>query len=74
MDFKIIINDAFSVLTTDSTLTPIDNKRVLSIINDFENGNWRYDKFQKFVWNNIKETALSYRERQSLVEKAKILY
>jgi len=67
MDFEIIINDAFSVLTTDNTLTPIDNKRVLSIINDFEDGNWRYDKFQKFVWNNIKETALSYRERQSLV-------
>ncbi len=69
MDFEIIINDAFSVLTSNRDLTPIDNKRVLSIINDFEDGGWRFDKFQKFIWNNIKETALSYRERQSLINE-----
>jgi hypothetical protein len=69
MDFEIIINDAFSVLTLNPDLKPIDNKRVLSIINDFENGQWRFDKFQKFIWNNIKETALSYRERQALIEE-----
>ncbi len=69
MNFEIIINDAFSVLTLDKSLKPIENKRVLSIINDFENGKWRFDKFQKFIWNNIKETALSYRERQSLISE-----
>ncbi|HUC83321.1 MAG TPA: DUF1837 domain-containing protein [Flavisolibacter sp.] len=69
MDFQIIINDIFSVLTTDDTLTPIDKKKVLSIINDFENGKWHSDRFQKFVWNNIKETALSYKERQALISE-----
>ena len=67
MDFKIIINDIFSVLTKDSSLTPITNKRVLSIINDFENGKWNSDRFHKFIWNNIKETALSFKERKALI-------
>lgn len=69
MKFEILIDDIFSVINQDDTLTPIANKRVLSIINDFEDGSWRYDKFQKFIWNNIKETALSYKERQALVDE-----
>ena len=68
MDFEIIINELFEVINQDKSLEPIDNKKVLGIINDFEDGKWRYDKFQKFIWNNIKETALSYRERQALLQ------
>lgn len=67
MDFKILIDDVFSVLTTDHNLTPVQNKKVLGIINDFEDGKWNYERFQKFIWNNIKETALSYKERKSLI-------
>ena len=69
MRFEILIDDVFSVINQDDALMPIENKRVLSIINDFEDGSWRYDKFQKFIWNNIKETALSYKERQALVDE-----
>lgn len=69
MKFDILIDDVFTVINQDNTLTPVDNKKVLSIINDFEDGSWRYDKFQKFIWNNIKETALSYKERQALVDE-----
>jgi hypothetical protein len=69
MDFHILIDDIFSVLTTDNTLTPIDKKKVLSIINDFEDGKWHSERFQKFIWNNIKETALSYKERKALIEE-----
>ncbi|KAF5056474.1 hypothetical protein DSECCO2_366920 [anaerobic digester metagenome] len=69
MRFEILIDDIFSVINQDDALMPIENKRVLSIINDFEDGSWRYDKFQKFIWNNIKETALSYKERQALVDE-----
>lgn len=69
MDFEILINDLFSILTEDTSLTPIENKKVLSIVNDFENSKWRYEKFQKFVWNNIKETALSLKERKSLISE-----
>lgn len=67
MNFEIILDDFFSVLTLDNSLNPVDNKRVLSIINSFEDGKWRFENFQKFIWNNIKETALSYKERQSLI-------
>ncbi len=69
MRFEILIDDIFSVINQDDALMPIENKRVLSIINDFEDGSWRYDKFQKFIWNNIKETTLSYKERQALVDE-----
>ena len=67
MDFQIIIDDIFSVLTNDSTLTPVDKKKVLSVINDFEDGKWHSERFQRFIWNNIKETALSYKERKALI-------
>ena len=69
MNFKVILNDVFSVITTDHTITPVHNKKVLSFANDFENGSWRYENFQKFIWNNIKETALSYKERKALISE-----
>ncbi|MEX0778112.1 MAG: DUF1837 domain-containing protein [Balneolales bacterium] len=67
MKFDIILNEIFDVVKLDETLNPTDNKSVLGIINDFENGEWRYEKFQNFIWNNIKDTALSYNERKSLI-------
>jgi hypothetical protein len=66
MKFEIVIDDMLSVLTKDNTLNPIEKKRVLSILNDYEEGKWKAGKFQSFIWDNIKETALSYKERQSL--------
>lgn len=67
MKFEIIVNDAFENISLERDLHPTKNKAVLGIINDFENGEWRYEKFQKFIWDNIKETALSYRERKALL-------
>ncbi|GIJ94075.1 MAG: DUF1837 domain-containing protein [Bacteroidota bacterium] len=68
-DFEILFNDDFLSFRSDESFIPIGNERVLSIINDFEDGNWRYNKFQNFIWNNIKETALSYKERKALIGK-----
>lgn len=65
--FEILLDESFANLNTDATLTRIEKKKVLSIINDFEEGSWRYSKFQSFIWDNIKETALSARERASLI-------
>lgn len=67
MKFEIIVNNIFDDVKLDDTLSPTNNKSVLGIINDFENGEWRYEKFQNFVWDNITETALSYSERQALL-------
>lgn len=69
MNFEILIEDFFDVVKLDKTLAPTNNKSVLSLTNDFENGEWRFQKFQDFIWNNIKETALSLKERKSLIEK-----
>lgn len=69
MIFEIIVNDLFDNLTLDATLNPTDNKSVLGLLNDFENGSWRYEKFQNFIWDNIKETALSLSERKALIDK-----
>lgn len=67
MKFEVLVNSIFDDVKLDDTLAPTDNKSVLGIINDFENGEWRFEKFQKFVWNNIKETALSHSERKALL-------
>lgn len=67
MDFEILINNTFTDINTDATLNPVDNKSVISMINNFEATKWRYNHFQNFIWDNIAETALSHKERESLV-------
>ena len=67
MKFEVIVNDFFENLKQDTTLTQTNNKKVLGFLNDFEDGKWRYEKFQKFIWDNIKETALSHSERKALL-------
>lgn len=67
MDFAVLIDDLFVNLTTDETLTPIKHKTVLSLLNDFEDGCWRFTKFQNFIWDNIAETSLSSKEREALI-------
>lgn len=70
MDFEILIDDSFLNITLDDKLHPLENKYVLSLVNDFEDGNWRYNKFQNFIWDNIAETSLSHSERNSLVDQS----
>lgn len=69
MTFEILIKDIFDNTKLDNALTPTDNKSVLGLLNDFENGSWRFDKFQNYIWDNIKETALSHSERKALIDK-----
>ena len=69
IEFEILIDEAFVNINTNKDLEPIENKNVLSLVNDFEDGMWRYSKFQSFVWDNIIESSLSYRERESLINK-----
>src|SRR5690554_1881586 len=67
MEFEILINNTFSDINSDDTITPIENKSVVSMINNFEDTEWRYNHFQNFIWDNIAETSLSNKERESLV-------
>jgi hypothetical protein len=67
--FEILIEDALAKITSVSQLSSLINKQVLSLVNDFEDAEWRYSKFQSYIWDNIAQTALSQRERSALVDK-----
>lgn len=67
--FEILIgNTSLEELLPETTLSPITNKYVLSMVNDFEDNHWRYKKFHQFIWNNISKDALTKEERDSLIE------
>lgn len=65
--FEILIDDTLIGNNPSTTLSSVSNKRILSIVNDYEEEDWRYKKFEKFIWDNLAETSLSYRERESLI-------
>ncbi len=70
MDFEILIDSSFATISSDLSLEPVENKKVMSLVNDFEDGEWRYKKFQNFIWDNIVETALSAQERECLIDQS----
>ena len=57
LDFEIL---------SDNNLS--DKYYHLSLINDFEDGEWRYDKFQNFIGDNLALSALSAKERNALID------
>ena len=69
IEFDILIDETFEKLVSSGIEQDYKNNNVLSLLNDFEDGKWRFNKFQEFIWNNIAETALSYREREALIDK-----
>ena len=69
LNFEILIDESFLHLCNDNTLTPIGNKNLLSLINDFEEGSWYYERFHDFVLDNIIETSLSAKERLTLINQ-----
>lgn len=66
MDFEITIDASLFELGITSDAATTKNEYLVSIVNDFEDGKWRFEKFQNFVWDNIAETALSAKEREAL--------
>jgi len=68
--FEVIFDDEFSSFNTDSAIDPASNKHVVSTINDFADGCWRFPRFQKFIWDNIVDTALSSTERNALANQS----
>ena len=65
--FEVLINDKLEQLIPDFELKPIENKEVLSLLNDFESGSWRFHHFHRYIWNNIAQAALNYEEREALI-------
>lgn len=71
--FDILISKAFADICTTPGLTPIDKKYVLSLLNDFEEGKWRYERFNDYIWDNISLTALSKQERDDLIKEPRTI-
>ncbi len=71
MDFEILVDDLYLKIFSDTALAPVENKRVLSLVNDFEDEKWRYEKFENFIWDNIALTALSAQEREKLTGQSR---
>ncbi|MBB3149774.1 hypothetical protein FHS21_006228 [Phyllobacterium trifolii] len=67
--FETLIDDSLSNISTLDQFKSVLNKKIVSVINEFEDGAWRYSKFQHYLWDNIVQTALSQRERAALVGK-----
>lgn len=70
LSFEILVDDTLASITSASQLIGAVKKRVLSLINGFEDAEWRYPKFQSYLWDNIAQTALSERERSALVDQS----
>ena len=68
--FETLIDDSLSKITNVAQLKALLNKRVLSFVNDFEDGKWLSSRFQSYLWDNIAQTALSERERLALADQS----
>lgn len=60
--FEVIIDDTLYNLTTQGN----DKDNILSAINDFQDGDWWYEKFNDYIFDNIVLTALSAAERSKI--------
>ena len=60
--FEVIIDDTLYNLTTQGN----DKDNILSAINDFQDGDWWYEKFNDYIFDNIVLTALSAAERAKI--------
>ena len=67
--FSIIIDDELIKDLQTSAFPSEGNESLVSVVNDFENGKWRVGKFLNFVIDNLKETALTAKERAALVNR-----
>lgn len=68
--FEILVDETLAGVTSAPQLVGLLNKRVMSLINDFEDAEWRYPKFQSYLWDNIAQTALSEKERSALIDQS----
>lgn len=66
--FDILIDDTFFNLTKLGDNNHLKN--VLSEYNDFEDGNWRYERFEEYILNNLVLTCLSANEREKIPDNS----
>ncbi|SRR6266568_1886350 len=68
-EFEVIIDDSLLTLGIGNADAGTSSNNLIGMLNDFEDGDWRYEKFNNFIWDNIADTALSLKEREVLKAK-----
>lgn len=66
--FNIHFDKSLKDFCPDVDFKIIEGREVLSIANDFSDNQWQFQKFQKFIFNNIAQTALSKKERDNIID------
>lgn len=70
-NFDIVINKCLWEVNQESTTPDLDkNDFLLSVINGFEDGQWRKGEFRKFIFDNIAQTGLSAEDRDNLYSES----
>lgn len=70
-NFDIVINKCLWDFKPEDIHAEIDKKDfLLSVINGFEDGQWRQKEFHNFVMNNMAQTALSAEDRENLYSES----
>lgn len=69
ISFDILFSDQIGSFCDEEHLNVPQNK-LLSLLNDFEDGCWMETKFNNFIWDHVALTALSKRERDALAGKS----
>ena len=67
--FSVLVDDELIKDYQPSGFVPEGNESFVSVVNDFEDDKWRIGKFLNFVIDNLKETALTAKERAALVNR-----
>ncbi|WP_394950619.1 DUF1837 domain-containing protein [uncultured Helicobacter sp.] len=62
-------NNVTFEICLDSVVDDSCSRFLLSLINDYEEGEWNFDKFNNYIMNTLAETALSKKEREALREE-----
>lgn len=71
--FVTLLQCPFKDIVDDSGLPNTANKSTLCLLEDFEDGKWRIQKFLNFVWDNVAQTALTAQERKILSDSPRSL-
>lgn len=64
VNFEILVDDSMVNLIEEAS----EKQFLLGKTNDFEDGEWNYKRFEKYIFNKIYLTALSAREREALIQ------
>lgn len=64
--FEVLFDEELIKFCTRN-ISCVGNENVVSMANDYDEGFWRIDRFLDFIWDNIKDAALTANERTALI-------